>query len=119
MSSASCGHFQCLLQEDFVFSHCSFLIGSASSLECNQSGCGVVHLGDARPSFGYFVVTKSVRQHKIGKGDKLQKSESSLICVIIAEGSTHALPVFTSVLAHFLHSSLLAQQECPSSVSDQ
>ena len=24
-----------------------FLIGSASSLECNQSGCGVVHLGYA------------------------------------------------------------------------
>ena len=35
------------------------------------------------PSFGCFVMTKSVRQHKIVKGGKLQKSESSLICVII------------------------------------
>ena len=35
------------------------------------------------------------------KGGKLQKSESSLISVIIAEGSTNALPVFTSILAHF------------------
>ena len=53
----------------------------------------------------------------IVKDGKLQKSDSSLICVIIAEGSTNALPVFTSIFA--LYSSLLAQQECPSSVSDQ
>ena len=46
-------------------------------------------------------MTKSVRQHKIVKGGKLQKSESSLICVVIAEGSANALPVFTSILAHF------------------
>ena len=32
-------------------------------------------------------MTKCVRQHKVVKGGKLQKSESSLICVIIAEGS--------------------------------
>ena len=31
-------------------------------------------------------MTKCVRQHKVIKGGKLQKSESSLICVIIAEG---------------------------------
>ena len=48
------------------------------------------------PSSGCFVMTKSVRQHKILKGGKLQKSESFLICVIIAEGSTNALPVSTS-----------------------
>ena len=30
-----------------VFCQCSLLIGSASSLECNQSGCDVVHLGYA------------------------------------------------------------------------
>ena len=38
-------------------------------------------------------MTKSVRHHKIVKGGKLQKSESSLICVVIAEGSSNALPV--------------------------
>ena len=47
-SSASHDHFQCLLLKNFVFWHCSLLIGSTSSLECNQSGCGVVHLGYAR-----------------------------------------------------------------------
>ena len=46
-------------------------------------------------------MTKNVHQHKIVKGGKLQKSESSLICVVIAEGSTNALPLFTSILAHF------------------
>ena len=50
-SSASRDHFQCLLLENFVFWQCSLLIGSASSLECNQSGCGVVHLGLARSIF--------------------------------------------------------------------
>ena len=49
--SAGRGHFQCLLLENFVFWQCSILIGSASSLECNQSGCGVVHLGCAMSSF--------------------------------------------------------------------
>ena len=28
-----------------MFWQCSLLIGNASSLECNQSGCGVVHWG--------------------------------------------------------------------------
>ena len=42
-SSASCGHFQCLLLENFVIWHCSLLTGSASSQDCNHSGCGVVH----------------------------------------------------------------------------
>ena len=37
------------------------------------------------PSSGCFVMTKSVRQHKIITGGKLQKSESSPICVIIAD----------------------------------
>ena len=46
-------------------------------------------------------MTKSVCLHKIVKGGKLQKSESSLICVIKAEGSTNALPVSTSIPAHF------------------
>ena len=53
------------------------------------------------PSSGCLVTTKFVRQHKIVKGGKLRKSESSLICVIIAEGSENALPVFISILAHF------------------
>ena len=53
------------------------------------------------PSSACFVVTKCVRQHKVVKGGKLQKSESSLICVIIAEGSTNALPVSSSIPAHF------------------
>ena len=43
-SSASRDHFQCLLLESFVFWQCLLLIGSASSPECNQSGCGVAHL---------------------------------------------------------------------------
>ena len=46
-------------------------------------------------------MTKCIRQDKILKGGKLKKSESSLICVIIAEGSTDALPVSTGILAHF------------------
>ena len=44
-------YFQCLLLENIVFWQCSLLIGSASSLECNQYGCGVVHLGYARSIF--------------------------------------------------------------------
>ena len=35
-SSASYGHFQCLLQKNFMFWHCSLLIRSASTLECNH-----------------------------------------------------------------------------------
>ena len=46
-------------------------------------------------------MTKSVRKHKVVKGGKLQKSESSFICVVVAEGSTNALPVSTSIPAHF------------------
>ena len=46
-------------------------------------------------------MAKGIRQYKIVKGDKLQESESSLICVVIAEGSANALPVFISILAHF------------------
>ena len=53
------------------------------------------------PSSGRLVMTKCVRQHKIVKGGKLKKSERSLICVIIAEESTNALPVSTSIPAHF------------------
>ena len=87
--------------KNFVFWQCSLLIGSASSLECNQCGCGVVHLAMPGPASGCFVMTKNVRQHKIVKGGKLQKSGSSLICVVIAERSTNASPESTSVLAHF------------------
>ena len=57
----------------------------------------LVHLGYAR------TILWSVRQHKIIKGGKLQKSESSLICVVLAEGSTNALPVFTSILPSALY----------------
>ena len=53
------------------------------------------------PSSGRFVMTKSVHQHKIIKGGNLQESESPLMCVVIAEGSTNALPVSISILAHF------------------
>ena len=42
------------------------------------------------PFSGCFVMTKSVRQHKIVKGGKVQKSESCLICVVTAE-VTHSL----------------------------
>ena len=53
------------------------------------------------PPSGYFVMAKGIRQYKIVKGDKLQESESSLICVVIAEGSANALPVSTRIPAHF------------------
>ena len=46
-------------------------------------------------------MAKSVRQHSIVKAGKLKKSKTSLICVVIAEGSTTALPVSTSITAHF------------------
>ena len=46
-------------------------------------------------------MTKRGRQHKNVKGGELQKSESPPICVIIVEGSTHAMAVYTSILAHF------------------
>ena len=72
------------------------------------------------PSSGCFVMTKSVCQHKIViKGGTLQKSESSLLCFVIAEGSANALLVFIKHPCSLLNSSLLAQEECPSSVSDQ
>ena len=38
------------------------------------------------PSSGCFVMTKCVRQHKVVKGGKLQKSESSLICSSLQKG---------------------------------
>ena len=71
-----------------------------SSLECNQSGCGVAIWAMPGPSSGCFEMTKSVRQHQHNfvKGGKLQKSESSLSCVLIAEGSTNALHVSTKVI---------------------
>ena len=50
-------------------------------------------------SSGNFVMTKSVRQHKIVKDGKLQKSESSLICVVVAEGYTNVLPGSTNIFA--------------------
>ena len=53
------------------------------------------------PSSECFVMTKTIRRHKIVKGGKLQKSEPSLICVIIAEAFSNALPVSTSIFAHF------------------
>ena len=53
------------------------------------------------PSSWCFVMTKSVRQLKIVKGGKLQKSDPLSFVVIIAEGATNALPVSTSILAHF------------------
>ena len=71
------------------------------------------------PSSGCFVITKSVCQHKIVKGGKLQESEPSLLCFVIAEGSANALLVFIKHPCPLLNSSLLAQQECPPSVSDQ
>ena len=71
-------------------------------------------------SSGFFVVTKSVCQHKIViKGGTLQESESSLLCFVIAEGSANASLVFIKHPCSLLNSSLLAQEECPSSVSDQ
>ena len=73
-----------------------------------------------RPSSGCFVMSKSVCQHKIViKGGTLQESESSLLCFVIAEGSANASLVFIKHPCSLLNSSLLAQQECPSSVSDQ
>ena len=53
------------------------------------------------PSSGCFVTTKSVREHKIVNGGKLQDPESSLICFVIAAGYANPLPVSISILAHF------------------
>ena len=50
-SSASHDHFQWLLLKNFMFWRCLLLIGSTSSLECNQPGCDVVHLGYAMSIF--------------------------------------------------------------------
>ena len=100
-SSASRDHFQCLLLENFVFWQCSLLIGSASSQNVINPVVVLPIWAMPCPSSGCFVMTKCVRRHKVVKGGKLQKSESSLICVIIAEGSTNALPVSTSIPAHF------------------
>ena len=51
-SSPGHGHFLYLLQENSLFYGCELLIGSASSPRCNQSGCGVSHLGCAMSVFG-------------------------------------------------------------------
>ena len=101
ISSSANGHFQCLLLEKFVFWQCSLLIGSAPSLECQNLAVVQSVWAIPGPSSGCFMMTKCVRQHKVVKGGKLQKSESSLICVIIAEGSTNTSPVSTSILVHF------------------
>ena len=50
-SPARHGHFQCLLLGNLVFWHWSLLIGSASSRECNQSSCVVIHFEYARSIF--------------------------------------------------------------------
>ena len=71
------------------------------------------------PSSGCFVMTKSVCQHKVIKGGKLQKSwvlshlchHCSWVYKCLASFHKHSCPL--------LHSSVLAQQDCPSSVSDQ
>ena len=65
-----------------------------------SSGCVLSIWAIPGTSPGCFVMTKCVRQHEIVKGDKLKKSESSLINVVIAEGSTNTLKVSTSILAH-------------------
>ena len=54
------------------------------------------------PSSASFLMTKSARQYKIIKGGKLQKSESSVISVVIAEGSTNALSVSTDILKRYV-----------------
>ena len=46
-------------------------------------------------------MTKSVGQHWIVIGGKLQESESFLIYFIIAEEFANALPVSVSIFAHF------------------
>ena len=79
---------QCLLLENFVFWQCSLLIGSTFARECNQSDCGVVHLGYAK---SIFWMISDNETWKIVKSGELQKSESSLISVVIAEGSADAL----------------------------
>ena len=98
LSSASRGHFQCLLLENLVFWQCSLLIGSASSLDVINLAVVLSIWAMPGPSFGGFVTTKSVGHDKIARGGKLQESESSLICVIIAGGSANALPLFISIV---------------------
>ena len=100
-SSASHGHFRCLLLTNFLLWHCSFLIGSAFSLECNQSGCGGVHFGYAR---SIFLILCDDQKYS-PKQDRLRWQtpdvRTPLICVVNANGSRNALSVSTSILAHF------------------
>ena len=112
------GHFQCLPLENFVFWQCSLLIGSASSLECNQSNCGVVHLGYARSIFWMLCDDKkmfaSTRSLKVPNSRSLNPLSLCHHCrrvhKCLASFHKHSCPP--------LHSSLLAQQEYPL-LSDQ
>ena len=100
-SSASCEHFQCLLMENFVFWQCSPMIGSASSLECNQSGCGVVHLGYATSIF-WMLCDDQMCSPTQGP-QRWQTPEVGVLSHLChhCRRSTNALPVSTSILAHF------------------
>ena len=116
--SASRDHFQCQLLENFVFLHCSLLIGNASSLQLINLFVVLSIWAMSGPSSGIFVMTKSVCQHKIVKGSKLQKSWVLSHLCHHCRKIHKCLASFHKHPCQLLHSSLLAQHECPSA-SDQ
>ena len=68
----------------------------------------VVWLHAGHVGGGWVRLTRQQVCHERIKGGKLQESESSLICFIIAAGSSKPLPVFMNILANncisvFLH----------------
>ena len=118
-SSASRDHFQCLSLENFVFWQCSLLVGSASSLECNQSGCGVVHLGYAMSIFWMLCDDQNVFANT--RSLKVPTPEVWVLSHLCHHWRRvhKCLASFHKYPCPLMHSSLLVQQECPSSVSDQ
>ena len=115
-SSASRDHFQCLLLENFVFWQCSLLIGSVSSLECNQSGCGVVHLGYAM-SFFWMLCDDQMCSPTQSRW-RWQTPEVWVLFHLChhCRRVHKCLASFHKHPCPLLHSSLLAQKERPSSI---
>ena len=116
-SSASRGHFQCLLTENFVFWQCSLLIGSASSLEYDQSGCGVVHLDYARSIF--WMLCENQKCSTTQDRYRWQTPEvwfPSRLCHNCWRVHKY-LAIFHKHPCPLLHSSLLAQQEYYSDIN--
>ena len=93
--------------ENFVFQQCSLLIGSASSLKCNESGCGVVHLGYARSVFWTFCddyVFTITRSLKVANSRSLspllsfnKNCDKSRVLLFVHVGERCKLPTYHSL----------------------